>query len=93
MARPPARDQGPPPVDGLVAVRPQHATREDDMRYYEFVSGALFGLIALAQLTRSILGLPARVGSMAIPVWWSVVAFLVTGSLALWAFRASRGAA
>lgn len=63
------------------------------MRYYEFVSGALFGLIALAQLTRSILGLPARVGSMAIPVWWSVVAFLVTGSLALWAFRISRSAA
>lgn len=62
------------------------------MRYYQLVSGVLFALIALAQLTRSILGLPAQVGSMAIPVWWSVVAFLVTGSLALWAFRVSRSA-
>ena len=63
------------------------------MGNYERVSGTLFGLIALAQLTRSLMGLPAQVGTMTIPVWWSVVAFLVTGSLALWAFRASRGAA
>ena len=62
------------------------------MRSYQLVSGVLFALIAVAQLTRSILGLPALVGSMAIPVWWSVVAFPVTGSLALWAFRSSRSA-
>jgi hypothetical protein len=63
------------------------------MRKYGQVSGALFAIIALAQLTRSLLGLPAQVGGLAIPVWWSIVAFLVTGSLAVWAFRASRGAA
>ena len=62
------------------------------MRRYGQVSGTLFALIALAQLTRAILGLPAQVGSIAIPVWFSVIAFLVTGSLALWAFRASRSA-
>ena len=60
------------------------------MGNYERVSGTLFGLIALAQLTRSLMGLPAQVGTMTIPVWWSVMAFLVTGSMALWAFRASR---
>mgnify|MGYP001612999882 FL=1 len=63
------------------------------MGNYERVSGTLFGLIALAQLTRSLMGLPAQVGTMTIPVWWSVVAFLVTGSMALWAVRASRRAA
>jgi hypothetical protein len=69
------------------------ATWENCMRRYEQVSGSLFAVIALAQLTRSILGLPAQVGSLAIPLWWSSVAFLVAGSLAVWAFRASRGAA
>ncbi len=60
------------------------------MRRYEHVSGALFTLIALAQLLRSVLGWPAQVGSFSIPIWFSIVAFLVTGSLAIWAFRASK---
>lgn len=59
------------------------------MRRYEQVSGALFALIALAQLTRSLLGLPIQVGAVAIPIWPSVIAFLVTGALSIWAFRAS----
>jgi high-affinity Fe2+/Pb2+ permease len=63
------------------------------MRRYEQVSGALFGLIAAAQLTRAILRLPAQVGTTSIPVWWSAIAFLVTASLAIWGFRASRRAA
>ena len=67
--------------------------QENRMRRYQQVSGTLFALIALAQLLRSILGLPAQVGSFAIPIWFSIVAFLVTGSLAIWAFRASPGAA
>jgi hypothetical protein len=65
-------------------------TWENNMRRYEQTSGALFALISLAQLTRSILGLPAQVGGMAIPIWFSLVACLVTGSLAFWAFRSSR---
>jgi hypothetical protein len=60
------------------------------MRQYERISGALFTLIALGQLTRSIMAWPARVGDLDIPVWCSVVAFLVTGSLATWAFRVAR---
>ena len=60
------------------------------MRRYEQVSGAVFSVMALAQLIRSVLGLPAQVGSFAIPVWLSVIAFVITGSLALWAFRVSK---
>jgi hypothetical protein len=59
------------------------------MHRYEQVSGALFSVIAVAQLTRSLLRLPAQVGAMSIPVWWSVIAFLVTAGLAIWAFRVS----
>jgi len=63
------------------------------MRRYEQLSGGLFALIALAQGTRSIFRLPAQVGGLVIPVWWSVVAFLITGAMAVWAFRIFRAAA
>jgi hypothetical protein len=57
------------------------------MARYEQVSGALFTVIAIAQLLRAVLRLPAQVGTFAIPVWFSFVAFLITGSLAIWAFQ------
>ena len=63
------------------------------MRRYVQVSGALFGLIAAAQLTRTVLGWPAQVGEITIPVWWSGVAFLVTSTFAFWAWRTARSAA
>lgn len=62
------------------------------MSSYQKASGSLFALIALAQLTRSVLGLTVVVGAMVIPVWWSVVACLITGSMAVWAFRGYRTA-
>ena len=58
---------------------------------YEHVSGAVFALIALAQLTRALRGLPAHVGTLTIPVWWSFLAFAVTTGLAVWAFRTAKG--
>ena len=63
------------------------------MRRYEQISGSLFALIAAAQLGRSIFGLSAQVGTFSIPIWFSVVAFLVTATLAIWAFRTARSAA
>ena len=57
------------------------------MRRYAQVSGTLFTIVSLAQLTRSVLALPAQVGNTAIPVWLSVIAFMVTGLMAVWAFR------
>ena len=53
---------------------------------YFVVSGALFGVIALAQLYRAVTQLPVQIGSVEIPVWVSWVAVLVAGSLCAWAF-------
>lgn len=54
---------------------------------YEQISGLFFAVIALAQLARAVLRLPAQIDGHAIPIWFSVVAFFVTGTLAIWAFR------
>ncbi len=62
------------------------------MRRYELVSGAFFSLLALVQLTRVVLGWPVQVATVAVPVWASVLACLLAGSLAVWAFRSSRAA-
>jgi hypothetical protein len=59
---------------------------------YESVSGTVFSLVAVAQLVRATLALPAQVGGVTIPVWLSFIAFAVTGSLAIWAFRSARSA-
>jgi hypothetical protein len=60
------------------------------MTRYEQVSGALFSVIAVAQLIRAVLRVPAQVGTFAIPVWFSFVAAGITGGLAIWAFRSAR---
>lgn len=63
------------------------------MRRYELVSGAFFSLLAIVQLTRVALGWPVQVAAVSVPVWASVLACLVAGSLAAWGFRTARGAA
>jgi hypothetical protein len=60
------------------------------MRRYELVSGIVFTIVALVQLARILLGWPVQVDLFTVPIWFSGVAFLVTGGLAIWAFR-SRG--
>ena len=57
------------------------------MRRYELVSGIFFTILALAQLTRAVLGWPVQVAGFTVPIWVSGVAFLIAGSLAMWAFR------
>ena len=57
------------------------------MRRYTFVSGLFLILLTCVQLLRVILRWPVRVGSVDVPVWASVIAALVVGSLAIWAFR------
>jgi len=59
------------------------------MRRYELVSGIIFTIIAFAQLTRTLLGWPVQVAGVSVPVWPSGLAFLITGSLAVWAFRSA----
>ncbi|MDP9177668.1 MAG: hypothetical protein M3O61_08315 [Gemmatimonadota bacterium] len=60
------------------------------MRRYELVSGIVFTIIAVAQATRTLLGWPVEVAGANVPVFASAVAFLVTGALAVWAFRSAR---
>lgn len=57
------------------------------MRRYALLSGTLFALQALVQLARVVLQWPVRVATVDVALWVSVVAFLVTGSLSIWAFR------
>jgi hypothetical protein len=59
------------------------------MGRYEQVSGTVFAIVALVQLVRTLLGWPVQVDLFTVPVWFSGVAFLVTGGLAIWAFRSA----
>ncbi len=61
------------------------------MPRYELVSGTAFAIVSLAQLTRVLMGWPVQIDLFTVPVWVSGVAFLGTGALAVWAFRAARG--
>ena len=63
------------------------------MRLYAQISGAFFALVALAQLTRTLLEWPVQVAGIAIPVWASAIAFVIVASLAVWGFRVTRSAA
>ena len=60
------------------------------MKNYALVSGSLFAAIALVQLFRLVAQVPWQVGTSQIPYWVSVVAVLVAGGLAIWAFRLAR---
>ena len=51
------------------------------------VSGTIFGVIALLHLARLVAGWPAHIGTFEAPMWLSWVAVVVTGYLALSAFR------
>jgi hypothetical protein len=57
---------------------------------YPLVTGVIFGLVALLQALRAIADWSVQIGPINVPVWFSWVAAVVAGSLAIWAFR-SRG--
>jgi hypothetical protein len=59
------------------------------MRRYEMVSGIIFTVIAIVQLIRTVLGWPVQIDLFTVPVWFSAIAFLVTGGMAIWAFRSA----
>jgi hypothetical protein len=63
------------------------------MRRYELVSGIIFTVVAFVQLLRTVLGWPVQVDLFTVPVWLSGVAFLITGGMAVWAFRSAKGTA
>jgi hypothetical protein len=57
---------------------------------YAFVSGVVFGIVALGQALRAFNALPVHVGSFAVPVWASWIATVGAGSLCIWAFLSAR---
>lgn len=59
------------------------------MRRYALVSGILFTILSLAQLTRTLLGWPVQVAGINVPLWPSGLAFVITGTLAIWALRSA----
>lgn len=60
---------------------------QSSTRAYLFVSGILFGLVALIHLARAINGWAFVVGPVAVPVAGSWMGFFVTGALCFWAIR------
>jgi hypothetical protein len=59
------------------------------MNAYFRISGTVFGLVAIAHASRLLRSWPAEVAGWAVPMWISLVAVLVAGGLAGWAFRAA----
>jgi hypothetical protein len=57
------------------------------MRKYVMVSGLFFALFAAVQLIRFLLQWPVIIAGIAIPLWLSLIAALIAGSMAAWAFR------
>ena len=57
------------------------------MHRYERVSGVFFGLLATVQLVRLLFRWPVQVASVSVPLWVSALAVVITGALAIWAFR------
>ena len=62
------------------------------MRRYVQISGAFFSLLALVQLTRTVLRWPVQVDGVVIPIWVSGLAFLIASTFAIWAFRSAQRA-
>ena len=63
------------------------------MGRYVRVSGVVFMVMALVQLARTVLGWPIEVDGVSIPMWVSGLAFGITSTFAVWAFRTAKGAA
>ena len=60
------------------------------MKPFTVMSIVVFSLVAIAQLTRLVLGWEVSVNGVAIPVWVSGIAFIVAGGLAVMLWRESR---
>jgi hypothetical protein len=54
------------------------------------VAAILFWLIALAQLLRVLLRVEVKAGDVNIPLWVSILAFIVLAALGIWLWRERR---
>jgi hypothetical protein len=57
------------------------------MRQYVLVSGLFFTLFTAGQLIRFLMQWPVVIAGVNIPTWCSLVAAVIVGALAVWAFR------
>ncbi len=58
-----------------------------NQRTYTTVSGAIFSIIALLHGARVVQGWEARIGNVDVPLWLSLVALIIAGSLAWSAWK------
>jgi hypothetical protein len=58
------------------------------MKNYIAISGSIFAIVAFAHLIRIVDGWEVIVNGQAVPMTISYMAFVATGMLAVWAFRA-----
>ena len=61
------------------------------MRAYIQISGAVFGIIALAHLLRLFRHWPIDLAGHMVPLWTSWLGLLLAGGLSVWALRLMRG--
>jgi hypothetical protein len=60
------------------------------MKPFTTIAVAVFSLVAVLQLLRVLLGWEVVVGGVHIPLWASLVAFVVAGGLAVLVWRENR---
>ena len=58
------------------------------MKNYIAISGSIFAIVAFAHLIRIVDGWEVVVNGQTVPMQISYLAFIATGMLAIWAFRA-----
>jgi hypothetical protein len=56
---------------------------------YLMTSGTIFGIVAVLHVLRLVNHWPFQLGPLALPLWASWFALVVSASLCLWAFRLS----
>ena len=54
------------------------------------VASVVFGLMAIAQLARLLILPEVLVGGYSMPLWPSVLAFMILGGLSLWMWKLAR---
>jgi len=62
--------------------------RRISMKNYIAISGSIFAIVAFAHLIRIIDGWELSVNGQGVPMTISYLAFVASGMLAVWAFRA-----
>jgi hypothetical protein len=60
------------------------------MRAYLQISGALFGIIAVAHLLRLLRHWPIDLAGHVVPLWASWLGLVLAGALSIWALRLIR---